>query len=133
MLKINIQWLLCTVIKFHAVKNEPEKDLIVNSCAVLCARLVGELWSRMTITRPDIGLIDSLLTAKCSDLSLLIDYIMYFKDVIQYSRTSRYWHLSNMDTSMLWTVSNVPTKFSYIFFWKKPSIIWTLSNTDNGH
>ena len=37
----------------------------------------------MTIIRPDIGLIYSLLTAKCIDLSLLIDYSTYFKDVIQ--------------------------------------------------
>ena len=37
--------------------------------------------------RPDIGLIYSLLTAKCIDfnLSLLIDYSTYFKDVIQYN------------------------------------------------
>ena len=35
--------------------------------AVLCERLLGEL-----------------LTAKCIDLSLLIDYSTYFKDVIQY-------------------------------------------------
>ena len=38
----------------------------------------------MTIMRPDISLIYSLLTAKCIDLSLLIDYSAYFKDVIQY-------------------------------------------------
>ena len=38
----------------------------------------------MTIIRPDIGLIYSLLTSKCFDLSLLIDYSTYFKDVIQY-------------------------------------------------
>ena len=53
-------------------KKFPKKDLIVNSCSVLCARRVGELWSRMTIIRPDI--IDRLLTAKSIDLSLLIDY-----------------------------------------------------------
>jgi len=34
-----------------------------------------------------------------------------------------------MDNSLLWTVSNIPTKFSYIFF-KKTSMIQTLSNTD---
>ena len=34
--------------------------------------------------RPDISLIYSLLTAKFIDLSLLIDYSSYFKDVIQY-------------------------------------------------
>ena len=39
--------------------------------------------------------------------------------VINYSRTSWYGHLSNKDTSMLRTVSNVPTKFAYIFFKKK--------------
>ena len=38
----------------------------------------------MTIIRLDIGLIYSLLTAKCIDSSLLIDYSTYFKDVIQY-------------------------------------------------
>ena len=38
-----------------------------------------------------------------------------------YSRTSRYGHFSNRDTSIiLWTVSNVQTKFSYIFFKKEP-------------
>ena len=44
----------------------------------------------MTIIRPDIGLIYSLLTAiaKFIDLSLLIDYSTYFKDVIQYCRLS---------------------------------------------
>ena len=39
----------------------------------------------MTILLLDIGLIFSLLTAKCIDLSLLIDYSRYFKEVIQYS------------------------------------------------
>ena len=44
----------------------------------------------MTIIRPDIGLIYSLLTAiaKCIELSLLIDYSTYVKDVIQYCRLS---------------------------------------------
>ena len=37
-----------------------------------------------------------------------------------------------VDTSLLATVSNVLTKFSSIFF-KKTSIIRTLSNTENGH
>ena len=55
-------------------------------------------------------------------------HVMYI-----YSRTSRYGHLSNTDTSLLRTVSNVPTKFSYIFLKKQTSIIRTLSNTDNGH
>ena len=36
------------------------------------------------IIQLDIGLILSLLTAKCIDLSVLIDYSMYVKDVIQY-------------------------------------------------
>ena len=44
----------------------------------------------------------------------------------EYSWTSRYGHLSITDSF------TVPTKFSYIFF-NKTSIIWTLSNTDNGH
>ena len=39
--------------------------------------------------------------------------------LIQYSRISRYGH-----PALLRTVSNVPTKFSYIFF-KKPSLIRT--------
>ena len=34
----------------------------------------------MTIVLPDIGLICSLLNAKCIDLSLLIDYSTYFKE-----------------------------------------------------
>ena len=34
--------------------------------------------------RPGTSLIYSLLTAKCIDLSLLIDYRLYFKDIIQY-------------------------------------------------
>ena len=38
----------------------------------------------MMDVRPDIGLIYSLLTAKCIDLSQLIDYSMDFKDLIQY-------------------------------------------------
>ena len=38
----------------------------------------------MTIVRLDVGLIYSLLTAKFIDLSLLIDYSMYLKDIIQY-------------------------------------------------
>ena len=41
-----------------------------------------ELCSRITIIRRDIGLIYSLLTAQCVDLSLLIDYRTFFKDVI---------------------------------------------------
>ena len=32
-----------------------------------------------------------------------------------YSRTSRYGHLSNTQNSILWTVSNVLAKLSYIF------------------
>ena len=43
-----------------------------------------------------------------------------------------YGHLANTDTPLLRTVSNVPTKLSYILF-KKPSSIRTLANTDNGH
>ena len=40
--------------------------------------------------------------------------------LLNYSWTSRYGHLSNTDTSVLRTVSNVPTRFSYIFFKKEP-------------
>ena len=50
----------------------------------------------------------------------------------EYSRTSRYGHLSNTDSSLLRTVSNVPRN-SHIFSFKKTSIIPILSNTDNGH
>ena len=42
-----------------------------------------------------------------------------------YSRTSRYGHLSNTHNSILWTVSNVLAKFSYIFSKKN------LTNTDS--
>ena len=38
----------------------------------------------MTIIRPDVDLIYSLLIAKYIDLSLVIDYSTFFKDVIQY-------------------------------------------------
>ena len=78
MLTINIQRLLCTVIKLHVVKEAKEavlyflQDLNVN------------FYRGMTIIRPDIGLIYSFLTAECIDLSLIIDYSMYFKDIIQY-------------------------------------------------
>ena len=37
----------------------------------------------MTIIWPDIGQVYSFLTAKCIDLSLIINYSMYFKDIIQ--------------------------------------------------
>ena len=50
----------------------------------------------------------------------------------EYSRFSRYGHLSSTDSSLLQTVSNVLTKFSCVFLKKKISIIPTLSNTDNG-
>ena len=50
----------------------------------------------------------------------------------EYSRTSRYGHLFNTDSSLLRTVSTVPRN-SHIFSYKKTSIIPTLSNTDNGH
>ena len=42
-----------------------------------------------------------------------------------YSRTSRYGHLSNTHNSILWTVSNVLAKFSDIFSKKN------LTNTDS--
>ena len=42
-----------------------------------------------------------------------------------YSRTSQYGHLSNTHNSILWTVSNVLAKFSYIFSKKN------LTNTDS--
>ena len=47
--------------------------------------------------------------------------ILIFSDTnFHYSRTSRHRQLSNTDTSLLRTVSHVPTKFSYIFFKHKP-------------
>ena len=67
------------MIKFHVVKEAKEAVLyFVQDFKVNFDR------GCMTIIRPDIGLIYSLLTAKCIDLSLLIDYSTYFKDVIQY-------------------------------------------------
>ena len=51
------------VVKEHVVHVVKEAKEV----AVLCERLLGEL-----------------LTAKCIDLSLLIDYSTYCKDVIQY-------------------------------------------------
>ena len=66
------------MIKLHVVKEAKEavlyflQDLNVN------------FYRGMTIIRPDIGLIYSFLTAECIDLSLIIDYSMYFKDIIQY-------------------------------------------------
>ena len=45
--------------------------------------------------------------------------------LLNYSRTSRYGHLSSTHNSILWTVSNVLAKFSYIFSKKN------LSNTDS--
>ena len=38
----------------------------------------------MTITRPNIDVINSLFAAKYIDLSFLIEYSTYFKDVIHY-------------------------------------------------
>ena len=63
------------MIKFHVVKEAKEAVLF------FCTRLLGELSSQMTIIRPDIGVIYSLLTAKCIDLSLLMDYSTSFKNV----------------------------------------------------
>ena len=51
--------------------------------------------------------------------------LSHFKLVSKYSGTSWYGYLSNTDTSLLQTVSNVPRKFSYIFFKKN------LYNTDS--
>ena len=46
---------------------------------------------------------------------ILLRTVEMSKKKKKYSRTSRYGHVSNTDTSTLRTVSNVPTKFSYIF------------------
>ena len=61
---INFQQLLCTVIKFLVVK-EAKEAVLYFFCKTL-------------------GPTYSLLKAKCIDISLLIDYSTYFKDVIQY-------------------------------------------------
>ena len=42
------------------------------------------LYTRLAITRPNIGLINSLFAAKYIDLYFLFDYSTYFKDVIQF-------------------------------------------------
>ena len=78
MLTINIQRLLCTVIKFHVVKEAKEAVLY------FLQDLNVHFYRGMTIIRPDSGLIYSFLAAECIDLSLLIDYSMYFEDIIQY-------------------------------------------------
>ena len=67
---INIQQLLCTVIKFHVVKEAKEAVLyFVQDFKVNFNR------GCMTIILPDVGLIYCLLTAKCIDLSLLIETV----------------------------------------------------------
>ena len=58
--------------------------MFVNDEHSTVTRLFGQLSLRMTIIQLDMSLIYSLLTAKCIDLSVLIDYSTYFKDVIQY-------------------------------------------------
>ena len=66
------------MIKLHVVK-EGKEDVLYFVQDFRWTLIADD----MTIIRPDIGLIYSLLTAKCTDLSLLIDYSTYFKDVIQ--------------------------------------------------
>ena len=74
-LTIYIQQLLCTVIKFYVVKEAKQ----------------GVLWFLQDFQAnfdrglQSYSLIYSLLTAKCIDLPLLIDYSTFFKDVIHYS------------------------------------------------
>ena len=69
-----------------SLSNDPEKlgSMLLRKLCCTFTRLLGEIWLLMTIILPDIGLIYNLLTAKCIDLSLLINYSRYFKDLIQY-------------------------------------------------
>ena len=65
-------------------------------------------------------------------LKPFINFHMIIGGRKEYSRTSRYGHLSNTDSSLLRTVSNV-LRNSHIFSLKETSIIPTFSNTDNRH
>ena len=75
-LTIYIQRLSCTVIKFYVVKEAKE--------GVLCL-----LQDFQANGLQSYSLIYSLLTAKCIDLPLLIDYSTFFKDVIHYTTCKR--------------------------------------------
>ena len=76
LLTINIQQLLFTVIKFYVVK---EAVLYFDLCKTLRRTLIADdnhtawYWPNL-----------QFLTAKCIDLSLILDYSTYFMDVIQY-------------------------------------------------
>ena len=76
LLTINIQRLLFTVIKFYVVK---EAVLYFDLCKTLRRTLIADdnhtawYWPNL-----------QFLTAKCIDLSLILDYSTYFMDVIQY-------------------------------------------------
>ena len=56
--------------------------------------------------RPDIGLIYSLLTAKCIDLSLLINYSTYHKDVIQYYYYYYYYYYYSSSVRLIEVFNN---------------------------
>ena len=57
------------MIEVHVVKEA--KEVVLYFVQDRLGHLLGELWSRMTIIkRQDIGVIHSLLTAKCFDLFL---------------------------------------------------------------
>ena len=74
-LTIYIQQLLCTAIKFYVVKEVKQ--------GVLC--FLQDFQANFDRGLQSYSLIYSLLTAKCIDLPLLIDYSTFFKDVIHYS------------------------------------------------
>ena len=69
----------------------------------------------------------SVFLAQMMSFVVRYDVIYHFFPInSQYSRTSLYGHLYITDSFQC------PDKISYIFF-KKTSIVWTVSNTDNGH
>ena len=76
-LTIYIQRLLCTVIKFYVVKEAKE--------GVLC--FLQDFQANFDYGLLSYSLTYSLLTAKCIDLPLLIDYSTFSKDIIHYSGT----------------------------------------------
>ena len=78
-LTIYIQRLSCTVIKFYVVKEAKE--------GVLC--FLQDFQANFDRGLQSYSLIYSLLTAKCIDLPLLIDYSTFFKDVIHYTTCKR--------------------------------------------
>ena len=75
---INIQPLLCTAIKFHVIEETKEAVLTLHNTF---------RWTWIADDNFTAGYrsnLQNLLTAKCIDLSWLIDYSTFFKEVIQY-------------------------------------------------